>query len=258
MPIHSPVLTVMLEVVEKVSARLKRDFMELENLQSSAQSAERFAVTAYQKVEEMLVHQLIKAHPRSNVILPSGKTIVNDNQAEYIWIVNPIDGLYNFSRALPQFCTAIALRKKQQIEAAVILSPIYDDTYFAEKAGGAFVNNRRLRVSSRESLTTSIIAFDHYQRDTVYSEVTNKLITQTNTRYSGSSLIDLVYVASGRYDACFVFDRDPCGSEAGMLLVQQAGGYAIKLPESKDDFILATNNQLYKELLKLCNEKYHI
>lgn len=258
---RSAVIQVMTEAALKASRSLLRDFGEVENLQVSQKGPYDFVSAADLRTEKILVEELKKARP-SYGFLTEEKGEIPGLDPEYRWIIDPLDGTHNFIHSLPHFSLSIALEKKGVIVAGVTYDPIKDEMFWAEKGGGAFLNNRRLRVSSRRQLekamvagsshgTATDVASGHRQGGTLqWSEGVRKLTSLvTGVRKWGSTTLDLAYVAAGRFDGFWDWHSNPWDMAVGILLVQEAGGYVCdregKATMMETESILASNDHLF-------------
>ena len=181
------------------------------------------------------------------------------------WIIDPLDGTTNFLHGLPHWAISIGLEMNGEITAAVIYDPCKNEFFHAEKGRGAFVNQKRLRVSGRKDLSTCIFATGipfKGQREGYRDEFTRQLqgpmIHTAGVRRFGSAALDLAYVAAGRYDGYWESGLNPWDVAAGWLMIREAGG-TIKQLDGQDfslssPTILATNAEIYTQALKLFKE----
>jgi myo-inositol-1(or 4)-monophosphatase len=176
------------------------------------------------------------------------------SDSEHRWIVDPLDGTTNFLHGLPHFCISIALERAGEIVAAVILDPVKDETFWAEKGIGAYLNDRRLRVSSRRQMTNALIATgtpfgQRADRPRYLRQFDAIMANVADVRRLGAAALDLAYVAAGRYDGFWEYGLQPWDVAAGWLLVREAGGYISEPdgeghPVSSGD-VLAANDHLH-------------
>ena len=145
----SPNLNIMIRASEKASKVLIRDFGEVEKLQVSIKSPTDFVSSADTKAEKIIIQELLKAKKNYSVISEE-IGIINNKNSENIWIIDPIDGTTNFLHGIPHFAISIALKSNNEIIAGVIYDPIKDEMFYAEKNNGAFINNKRIRVSKKK------------------------------------------------------------------------------------------------------------
>jgi myo-inositol-1(or 4)-monophosphatase len=252
----------MTSAARKAARSLVRDFGEVEQLQVSRKGPADFVTIADTKAERILRTELTKARPAYGLLMEeSGETPGTD--PKHRWIVDPLDGTLNFLHGLPHFCISIALERAGEVVAGLIYDPLRDEMFFAEKGKGAFVNDRRLRVSGRTKLVDSVIAtgipFFGRAHHPAYLEMLASVVDQTaGVRRFGSAALDLAYVAAGRYDGFWETGLSPWDIAAGLLIVREAGGYVSevegghKMMESGS--VLAANDHLHLALGKLLRD----
>ena len=222
----SPNLNIMIRASEKASKVLIRDFGEVEKLQVSIKSPTDFVSSADTKAEKIIIQELLKAKKNYSVISEE-IGIINNKNSENIWIIDPIDGTTNFLHGIPHFAISIALKSNNEIIAGVIYDPIKDEMFYAEKNNGAFINNKRIRVSKKKNINYCLFG-------TGSSEIKTAQLT---TRNSGSAALDMAYVAAGRYDGYFQNNLNLWDIAAGIIIVNEAGGVVNKINLSKNDKI---------------------
>jgi len=176
----SPILTIMQRAAEKAGRNLTRDFGEVENLQVSRKGPADFVTAADKRAEEIIYEELNKARPGYSYLMEEGGIIKGDgDNADNKWIIDPLDGTHNFMHGIPHWCVSIALESKGKLEAGLIYDPIKEETFVAQRSGGAWLNGRqRLRVSSRSELDSAVIAIgqpsmDGKKQKTFINEVNN-------------------------------------------------------------------------------------
>lgn len=176
--------------------------------------------------EAEIIKELRRAYPDHAILAEeSGAT----GKGPLTWVIDPLDGTHNYLRGIPHFCVSIALLDKGVPIHAVVFDPLRDELYTASKGDGAYLNDRRMRVSKRENLGGAMIAtgFPFRQREHLASQLdmTRAILGQAeDIRRSGSAALDLAYVAAGRYDGYFEIGLKPWDMAAGVLLVHEAGG----------------------------------
>jgi myo-inositol-1(or 4)-monophosphatase len=213
-------LNIMIKAAEKASKSIIRDFGEVEKLQVSKKGPYDFVTKTDKNVEKILIEELSKTKKNYSFLTEETGTIKNKD-TENIWIIDPIDGTTNFLHGIPHFAISIAHQFKNQIISGLIFDPIKDEMFFAEKDKGAFLNNRRLRVSKKTSLDECLFSSNH--EGVKFSDL--------DMRYSGCAALDLAYVASGRLDGFFHNKINLWDVAAGLLLVQEAGGIVNNINE---------------------------
>jgi myo-inositol-1(or 4)-monophosphatase len=260
MAIRSPILNVMGNAALKAARGLIRDFGEVEHLQVSVKGAGEFVSTADLKAERTLKTELKKARPGYAMLFEEGGAEPGGDP-RHRWIVDPLDGTTNFLHGLPHFAISIALERDGEIVAGLVYEPIRDEMYWAEKGAGAYVNDRRLRVSARRQLGEAIIGTGIGERgdDRVYLRTLAAVMGATaGVRRMGSAALDLAYVAAGRYEGFWEFGLSPWDIAAGVLLVREAGGYVSDMAGGHDMMtsgdVLAANDHLHLPLATLIKE----
>ena len=241
----SPNLNLMIKACEKASKILIRDFGELENLQVSKKGPKDFVTNSDKKTEKVLINELTKNKKKYSILSEEIGFIKNDDN-DYIWVIDPIDGTTNFLHGIPHFCISIGLKFKDEIISGIIFDPIKNEIFYAEKNQGAFFNNHRIRVSKRKNLDECLFA-------------TNKnglSFTDLNARIFGSAALDLAYVASGRIDGYFQSGLNLWDIAAGTLIVKEAGGIVnnYDLEKTNNIKVVASSENIYQKMLKRLNK----
>jgi myo-inositol-1(or 4)-monophosphatase len=240
---------------------LKRDFGEVEQLQVSVKGPGDFVSTADFKAEKMLHAELEKARPGFGFLLEEGGEIPS-RDGRHRWIIDPLDGTTNFLHGVPHWAISIGLERDGEIIAGLIYQPITDEMFWAEKGAGAYLNDRRLRVSARRTVEESLIGTGipfrgHGDHDRYLKTLRAVIAISTGARRMGAASLDLAYVAAGRYDGYWEFGLKPWDMAAGLILVREAGGTIGGLgagdPFATGD-IVAANGALYEPLRKLLVE----
>ena len=233
MATRSPVLNVMLRAADKAARGLKRDFGEIENLQVSRKGPADFVSAADHNAERTLRRELGRARPNFGLLMEESEDAAATQGSDAHgsrFIVDPLDGTTNFLNGLPHFAISIALEQRGEITAAVVYDPVKDEQFYAEKGGGAFVNNdRRLRVSACAPLDAALIATGapfkgHGDRPIFLAELDAVMANTAGIRRMGAASLDLAYVAAGRFDGYWERDLRAWDIAAGILLVREAGG----------------------------------
>jgi myo-inositol-1(or 4)-monophosphatase len=231
----------MVKAAEKASKVLIRDFGEVEKLQVSIKGPSDFVTNTDKKIEKILIEELNKAKKKYS-ILSEEIGIIENSDKDNFWVIDPIDGTTNFLHGIPHFAISIALKNKNEIISGLIYDPIKDEMFYAEKNNGAFLNNQRIRVSSKKNLNECLFA----------SGGKLEINSNLNIRKSGSAALDLAYVASGRYDGYFQKNLNIWDIAAGLILVNEAGGQT----NLKDNLntnnlkVNAASNAIYEKMLE--------
>jgi len=233
----SPHMTVMANAAQKASRRLLRDFAEVEQLQVSIKGPSDFVSQADLRAEQTLKEELTKARPGYSFLMEESGASGSDNWA-WRWVVDPLDGTTNFLHGMPHWAISIALEKRlpdgsSEVAAGLVYNPTVDEMFWAEKGVGAFLNERRLRVSARRELSEAVFATGipfaavSVPRRQAFSRTLAAIMPRVaGIRRFGAAALDLAWVAAGRYDGYWELGLKPWDLAAGLLLVREAGGYA--------------------------------
>lgn len=255
---HSPVLNVMINAANKAARSLRRDFGEVENLQVSRKGPGDFVSTADLKAEETLREELTNARPGYGLVMEESG-IVEGGDKTHRWIVDPLDGTTNFLHGIPYFAISIALEREGELVAGIVYNPITDDMFYAERGQGAYMNNKRIRVSGRDRLENCVFAcgIPHGQRegrDEFVKEIDTMLPKISGLRRMGAASLDLAYVAAGRVDGFWERGLQSWDMAAGIVLVREAGGIVSDLSNKqnmiKTGGIVAAPDAIHGTLLK--------
>jgi myo-inositol-1(or 4)-monophosphatase len=256
--VRSALFNVMSAAALKAARGLKRDFGEVEQLQVSVKGPGDFVSTADLKAERVLCEELEKARPGFGFLMEeSGESKGRDSR--HRWIVDPLDGTTNFLHGVPHWAISIGLEQDGEMVAGLVYAPIADEMFFAEKGGGAYLNDRRLRVSARRKLEESLIGtgipFAGHGDHPLYLRTLAAVMgTTTGARRLGVASLDLAYVAAGRFDGFWEFGLKPWDMAGGLVLVREAGGTVAGLSDGNfmaSGDIIAVNQALYQPLREL-------
>ena len=225
---RTALLNVMVQAALKAGRGLARDFGEVENLQVSLKGPGNFVSAADHRADETLIAELKKARPAWSVLTEESGEITGTDK-NHRFIVDPLDGTTNFLHAIPLFAVSLALERDAQLVAGVIYNPVLNELYVGERGGGAYLNDRRLRVASRRALSDAIIAsgapaIGRPGHALYAGEVAGLMDKTAGMRRSGSAALDLAWVAAGRYDGYWQRGLSPWDMAAGVVIVREAGG----------------------------------
>ncbi len=257
---RTPLLNVMIKAADKAARGLKRDFGEVENLQVSRKGPADFVSAADLKAENTLKEELQKARPGYGFLMEESAEIPESDGSGRRWIIDPLDGTSNFLHGLPHFAISIALEERGEIIAGLIYDPIKEDLFHAEKGTGAYLNERRLRVSSRSRMADCLIATGapfagHGDRPQFLGEIDAVMSETAGIRRWGAAALDLAYVAAGRFDGFWERGLSPWDIAAGLILLRESGGYVSEMNGKTltlgSPSILASNNAIHTDLMKL-------
>ncbi len=260
--IHSALLNVMVKAARKAARQLIRDFGEVEKLQVSMKGPANFVSAADKRAEETLKQELLTARPGYSFVGEEGGKIEGTDKS-HTWFVDPLDGTTNFLHGIPQFAISIGLEREGTLIAGLVLNPVTDELFLAERGKGAFLNDKRIRVAARKNMGEAVLAcgLPHYGRGDLelfrkeFSLIQEKV---AGLRRFGAAALDLAYIAAGRFDIYWERNLSPWDMAAGTLIVREAGGYVTDLDNNDAMFatghIAAGNPVLHGELLKILKE----
>lgn len=260
MSAKSPLINVMVAAALKAGRNLARDFGEVEQLQVTPKGPGDFVSAADKRAEETLIYELKRARPKYSFLCEESGEIEGANP-DVRWIIDPLDGTTNFLHGIPQFCISIGLQKEDFLLAGVIYDVIKNEIFWAEKGAGAYMNDRRLRVSGRRKLPECIIGTGmpfkgHGEEAGPYLKKLENIMPEVaGVRRMGSAALDLAYVAAGRFDGFFESHLKLWDTAAGLIMVQEAGGtitdYAGKPYALDGQDVLVSNSKIHKNLVDL-------
>jgi myo-inositol-1(or 4)-monophosphatase len=248
----------MVQAANKAGRSLARDFGEVQNLQVSLKGPGDYVSQADRKAEEIIYNELSKARPGYSFLMEESGTVKGSDD-QHRWIVDPLDGTTNFLHGIPIFAVSIALERQGVLVAGLIYNPAMDELYTAERGGGAFFNDRRLRVAARRNLNEAVIGtgVPHLGRGDhgrYLVELRNVMGEVSGIRRMGAAALDLAYVAAGRLDGFWEDNLHPWDVAAGMLLIREAGGFVTDKAGGQDIFgtggIVAGNEAIHGALVR--------
>ena len=258
MKINSPQFNLMHKACMKASKILIRDFGEIEKLQVSEKSPGDFVTASDKRVEKVLIGELEKSEYS---FLTEETGLIEGKYKDKRWVIDPIDGTFNFLNGLPHFAISLAYEENNEIVSGIIYDPIKNEMFGAHKGSGAYLNNTRMRVSNKSEFRNSCLVTGGPKstskiKETILDEY-KKVSMKTNShiRKSGSAALVLAYVAAGRYDGYWQREINYWDIAAGIVLVKESGGFINPIKEKdftgKKIDIVATNSKIHEELTNL-------
>lgn len=257
-------MTVMQNAAQRAAKRLLRDFAEVEQLQVSVKGPGDFVSQADLRAEQTLRDDLTKARPGYAFLMEESGESGGDNWT-WRWVVDPLDGTTNFLHGIPHWAISIGLERRRddgtaETMAGVVYSPTVDEMFWAEKGVGAFLNDRRLRVSGRRDMKEAVFATGipfaavTPRNRLAFARTLATLMPQVaGVRRFGAAALDLAWVAAGRYDGYWELGVKPWDVMAGLLMVREAGGFTADVaggdPTVTGD-VIAANQYLHPHLLE--------
>lgn len=256
-----PTLNIALRAARIAGEQIARAVERLDIIKSEEKSLSEFLAETAAGAERTVAYNLHKANPQHKVTgRHSGEQQGQEGESQTEWRVNPIEGLTNVAHGLPNFALTLACKEKGRIEHVVVLNPITGEEFTASRGRGAQLNGKRIRVSQAKSLEGTLIAGGYGGRGDAphldaYLEMCRALYRQGGTlQDAGCTALSLAYLAAGRYDGALLMDRDSWELEAGLLLIQEAGGLMGDLTGNSkildNGQLVAGNPKLFKLLLQ--------
>lgn len=224
-----PMANVAVKAARAAGSIINRAALDIESVRVSQKKANDFVTEVDHAAEAAIIETLLTAYPGHGILAEESGAQYGAQDSEYIWIIDPLDGTTNFIHGLPVYCVSIALSVRGKIEQAVVYDPTRNDLFTATKGRGAFLNDRRIRVSKRTQLKESLVStgfpYRHGDDFDQYLVMMGDVMRKTaGLRRPGAAALDLAYVAAGYTDAFFEKGLQPWDVAAGSLLVTEAGG----------------------------------
>ncbi len=252
-----PQLNIAIKAARRAGTLINRAALDIDRLTVTKKGPADFVSEVDRMAEAAIIGVLREAYPDHAFLGEEGGAV---GESEYQWIIDPIDGTTNFLHGFPVYCTSIALAHKGVVTQAVIYDPVRNDLFTATRGSGAFLNDRRIRVSQETRMEDALIgsgfpfsSMEHQERYLrMFAEVMRKT---AGIRRPGSAALDLACVAAGRYDGFWELGLKPWDMAAGTLLIQEAGGLVSDL-EGEDRFlqtghVVAGNPKIFAQLLPM-------
>ncbi len=222
-------LNTAVKAARKAGAIINRASLDLDQLRVTSKGHADFVTEVDRAAEQAIIETLSQAYPDHGFLAEESGAHRPAGAADYTWIIDPLDGTTNFIHGFPQYAVSIGCQHGGQITQAVIYDPSRNDLFTATRGRGAFLNDRRLRVSKRTRLKESLIGtgfpFRDFDKLEKYLQLFRRLTATTaGLRRPGAAALDLAYVAAGRFDGFFEYGLKPWDVAAGSLLVIEAGG----------------------------------
>lgn len=255
----SALMNVMIAAARKAGRSLARDFGEVGQLQVSVKGPADFVSAADHRAEEVIFRELSRARPGYGFLMEERGAVAGADET-HRWIVDPLDGTTNFLHGIPLFAISIGLEREGQLVAGLVHTPAMDEMFTAETGKGAFLNDRRIRVGSRQTLADALVStgIPHRGRghhDVFLKEARTVLGEVAGMRRTGSASIDLAWTAAGRFDGYWEHHLGAWDIAAGIVLVREAGGIATDLDGRsamlETGGVLVANPAIHESLLAL-------
>jgi len=258
--IMHPMLSTAVKAARRAGSIINRGARDLDRLTITTKGPKDFVSEVDRAAEAAIVETLLKSYPDHAILAEEGTARDANADAEFLWIIDPLDGTTNFLHGLPQYCVSIALQHKGQITQGVIYDPVHNDLFTATRGRGAFLNDHRMRVSRRQHLKDCLIGTGFPFRDgsdlEAYVGMMRAMMAATaGLRRPGAAALDLAYVAAGYYDGFWEVGLNPWDVAAGSLLITEAGGLVGDLDGENQYLygaqVIAANPRVFAQMVKL-------
>ncbi|WP_198970878.1 inositol monophosphatase family protein [Xylophilus sp. ASV27] len=255
-----PMLNVAIKAARAAGAIINRAALDIESVRISQKQVNDFVTEVDHASEQAVIETLLTAYPGHGILAEESGSEHGARDSEFVWIIDPLDGTTNFIHGFPVYCVSIALAVRGKIEQAVVYDPTRNDLFTATKGRGAYMNERRIRVSRRTRLQESLVStgFPFRPGDNMqqYLQLMGEVMQRTaGLRRPGAAALDLAYVAAGFTEGFFETGLSPWDVAAGSLLVTEAGGLVGNFT-GEADFLeqrecLAASPRIYGQLVSL-------
>jgi myo-inositol-1(or 4)-monophosphatase len=253
-------LNVAIKAARAAGAIINRASLDLDILKINTKSPNDFVTEVDQAAENIIIETLLSAYPEHGILAEESGRAHGAKHSEFVWIIDPLDGTTNFIHGFPVYCVSIALAHRGVVQQAVVYDPTRNDLFYATKGRGAYLNDKRLRVSKRTRMSDALIGTgfpfrrgDNFKR---YVKMFEEVMTQcAGLRRPGAAALDLCYVAAGYYDAFFETGLNPWDVAAGSLIITEAGGLIGNFTGEADFLnqreVVAGSPKIYGQLVQV-------
>ena len=255
-----PMLNIAVKAARGAGAIINRASMDLDLLKVNTKAPNDFVTEVDKAAEASIIDTLLAAYPGHGILAEESGSTRGAKDSDYVWIIDPLDGTTNFIHGLPVYCVSIALAFKGQVQQAVVYDPTRNDLFYASKGRGAFLNDKRLRVSKRIRIAEALIGTgfpfrkgDNFKR---YVQMFETVMQScAGLRRPGAAALDLCYVAAGYYDGFFETGLSPWDVAAGSLMITEAGGLIGNFTGEPDYLfqreVVAGNPKIYGQMVQM-------
>ncbi len=224
-----PVLNVAVEAAHSAANIMRRQMQHVDAIPYEKKARHDYVTEVDKACEEEIVREIKRYYPEQSFLCEEGGA---SGDSEVVWVIDPLDGTSNYMHGIPHFAVSIAQRVNGRTEHAVVYDPMRDEMFTATRGSGAFLNQKRIRVSARSNLENAVLAtaFPFRQRKQLqaYARVFQAILSKIEDfRRAGTASLDLAWVAAGRLDGFFELGLQPWDVAAGTLIVREAGGVVM-------------------------------
>jgi myo-inositol-1(or 4)-monophosphatase len=262
-----PMLNIAIKAARAAGAIINRASLDLDLLKVNTKSPNDFVTEVDQAAEQAIIEVLLTAYPGHGILAEESGRTHGAKDSDYTWIIDPLDGTTNFIHGFPVYAVSIALAFKGQVQQAVVYDPTRNDMFYASKGRGAFLNDKRLRVSKRTRMADSLVGTgfpfrkgDNFKR---YVQMFEAVMQNCDgLRPPRPAALDLCYVAAGYYDGFFETGLNPWDIAAGSLMITEAGGLIGNFTGEADYLyqreVVAGNPKIYGQLVQILSPYTHV
>ncbi len=255
-----PMLNIAVRAARSAGSIINRAALDLDVLKVASKGTNDFVTEVDQAAEEAIISTLLEAYPGHAILAEESGRQRGSKHSDYLWIIDPLDGTTNFIHGFPVYAVSIALAFRGKVEQAVVYDPTRNDLFYASKGKGAYLNDRRLRVSKRTRMSDALIGTgfpfrkgDNFKR---YLKMFEEVMQQcAGLRRPGAAALDLCYVAAGWYDGFFETGLSPWDVAAGSLMITEAGGLVGNFTGEADFLyqreVVAATPRIYGQLVQM-------
>jgi myo-inositol-1(or 4)-monophosphatase len=253
-------LNIAIKAARAAGALINRASLDIDVLKVGSKGANDFVTEVDQAAEQAIIEVLLQAYPGHGILAEESGREHGARDSDYVWIIDPLDGTTNFIHGFPVYAVSIALAFKGQVQQGVVYDPTRNDLFYASKGRGAFLNDKRLRVSKRTRMQESLVGTgfpfrkgDNFKR---YVQMFEAVMQNcAGLRRPGAAALDLCYVAAGYYDGFFETGLNPWDIAAGSLMITEAGGLIGNFTGEADYLyqreVVAGNPKIYGQLVQI-------
>jgi len=252
-----PMLNIAVKAARRAGSIINRATQDLDLLTVQRKGDHDYVSEVDKMAEQSIVETLLEAYPDHAILAEEGGA---QGESEYVWIIDPLDGTTNFLHGFPQFAVSIGLQHKGVLSQAVVFDPSRNELYTATRGRGAYLNDRRLRVSKQTRLEDALIGTGFPYHDYSYMEAYMKMFQElmpktAGLRRPGAASLDLAYVAAGRYDGFWEAGLKRWDMAAGVLLIQESGGLVTDFDGGENYMVtgnvIGGNPKIFSQLLQV-------
>lgn len=262
-----PLLNIAITAARKAGNIILQAVDQLDTIEIEQKGVNDYVTQIDKSCEQEIIYIIKKAYPHHTILGEEGGLleVPNASKSEITWVIDPLDGTKNFIHGFPQFCISIGIMQNNRVEHGVIFDPLRGELFTSSRGKGVQLNNRRLRVSKAAHLGNALLVGGFQTQDLAtlnkFFDLFKVLYPAcSGMRHTGSSALDLAYVAAGRFDGCFQYGLKIWDMSAGSLMIREAGGLITDFKGNEDFLesgnILASTPKIYPALLKIMTQYF--